>query len=161
MINDMDIDLTPAGKFTVPRWGRSRTDAAYDKLFVNRNKIGYPSIIKRSSLLPWNERNDNITSLERRYKRHYKDWLSDDFGITLRLTSDNTFMTLGDRIVCKDVLEEYLLETIGYLPYESVTFCIDCFKKGVTSLKNKNAWVSCKFHRMPKIPWQSGRYRVE
>jgi UDP-galactopyranose mutase len=66
-------------------------------------------------------------------------------------------LLFGDRLVYKEVMDEYFLETLGYLPYESLTFCMECSTKMITTLKNKNAWVPCRFHQTPRIPWEYRR----
>ena len=161
MIKDTDIDLTFDHRFGRPRFRQSYEDKAYDKLFKRnmQSSLWVDKYIKRSSLLPWNNRKLNTTKdlSKLRPKRSYGDWLSDDYGVTLRLTTDNTIMHLGDRIVHKEVMEEYFLETLGYLPYESLTFCMECSTRMITTLKNKNAWVPCRFHQTPRIPWEYRR----
>ena len=158
MINDTDIDLTLDHRFGKARFKQTYSDKAYDKLFRRnlQHSLWVDKYIKRSSFLPWNNR--KVRSAEEmsanRIKRSYGDWLSDDYGVTLRLTTDNTLMHFGDRMVSEEVMEEYFLETLGYLPYESLTFCMECSTRRVTTVKNKNAWVPCRFHQTPRIPWE-------
>lgn len=158
MINDTAIDLTLDNKFCKRLYRQEYEDKAFDKLFkrnISDDDFIFSRLIKRSSFLPWNNRKLNdTTDLSNRIKRSYGDWLSDDYGVTLRLTTDNTIMHFGERIVYKECMEEYFLETLGYLPYESLTFCMECSTKQITTLKNQNAWVPCRFHQTPKTPWE-------
>ena len=161
MINDTDIDLTIAQKFSRPHWYRTKADKAYDKLFrKNEHSDLFYKYCKRSSELPWNKR--KLNSVEQlRQKRAYDDWLSDDFGVTLRITEDNTIMYFGERNIPKFILEEYFLETLGYLPYESIKLCMECQYKSIHSLKNRNSFGLCKFHITPKLPWINTRRTIE
>ena len=105
MINDTDIDLTLDHRLGKERFRQTYTDKAYDKLFKRnlQHSLWVDKYIKRSSFLPWNKRKLNSTEdlSKTRPKRSYGDWLSDDYGVTLRLTTDNTIMHLVDRVTYK------------------------------------------------------------
>lgn len=157
-ITDEQIDLTVEHKFSsgnVHTFTRTPEAAAYDKLFRRyvRSDLFF-KYCRPSSELPWNHKILNDSDLQKTRKiRSYEDWLSDDFGVTVRITSDNTLMYFGDRIINPLVLEEYFMETLGYLPYQAIAFCLECNKKYLVTLKNKNSWGTCEFHKTPKTPW--------
>lgn len=165
-ITDEQIDLTVEHKFSsgdVHTWVRTPESRAYDKLFRRyvRSDMFF-KYCKPSSELPWNVKRLNDSDLNKtRKRRSYDDWLSDDFGVTVRITEDNTLLYFGDRIVNPLVIEEYFMETLGYLPYESIAFCMECHNKYIHSLKNRNSWGTCEFHRTPKTPWiYTQRWRI-
>ena len=79
MIKDTDIDLTFDNRFGGPRFRQSYEDKAYNKLFKRnmQSSLWVDKYIKRSSLLPWNNRKLNTTEdlSKLRPKRSYGDWL--------------------------------------------------------------------------------------
>ena len=163
-IQDEQIDLTIEHRFgpVGNTFRRTPEQKTYDKLFRRYTHSDiYFKYCKPSSDLPWNIKRLNDSDLHKtRQRRTYSDWLSDDFGVTIRITSDNTLMYFGDKIINPLVLEEYFMETLGYFPYQAIAFCLECNKKYLVTLKNKNSWGVCNFCRTPKTPWEYTHRRI-
>lgn len=148
MIKSNKVDLTIDRKF-----GK---DTRFD-LFSN-NRVGLISsfvsmYIKPSDSLPWVRKEHEIYAHNKLYTRSYNDKLSNDCGTTLRLTEDNTILMLGQRLR-PELLEELMLECIGWFPYQSIAMCLHCGRKKIRSLKYKNAYDSCVNDRLERIPWK-------
>lgn len=154
MIKDDKIDLTVERKFSSITISKSQY--TFHKLFKQRKDkyidLFFSNFIKRSEYLPWNERKNSSGTYKQ--KRKNKDWLSDDFGSTLRLTEDNSIMCIGEKPTYKEVLEEYLLETLGFLPYVAYKICMECSKKEIYSVKHRNAFTLCNKHKTYIFPWE-------
>lgn len=162
MIVDRDIDLTTDGRFGEPRFYTSPEIRAHNKLFSeyrnNKHSNLFYEICKRSSELPWNKKLFDLTDAEkRRNRRSYGDWVSDDFGDTIRITEDNTLLLLGANIVNREVVDEYFLESFGYIPYTALKYCMNCSRKEISTLKNRLSTGYCKYHKdlLNRTPWQN------
>lgn len=107
-------------------------DLTEDRKFI-KPKSNFSSLVEKIELFPWNScevDGDNI--LERRGSRPYGDIASDEMGMIIRRTSDNSFLC-GDSTETrkpwfKNTLTEVLYEVgLGY-PLGIVMFCERCGK---------------------------------
>ena len=107
-------------------------DLTEDRKFI-KPKSNFNSLVEKIEMFPWNscELGDD-NPLERKGSRPYGDVASDEMGMIIRRTSDNSFLC-GDSAETrkpwfKNVLTEVLYEVgLGY-PLGIVMFCERCGK---------------------------------
>lgn len=165
--NPKDIDLTVDRKFHERANLKIQDTLRKLKNTFSRNKIVCPDIFmgKRSALLPWNSK--PITSetglVGCRKRRNNGDALSDDFGATIRVTSQNNLWIIGGKIHYPEVLEEFFAETIGGPPYEAIVRCVSCSKKRIYRYEyHKWRYGRCSKCKL-RVPWRGpvNRIRIE
>lgn len=136
MIEDKEIDLTSDHKFFIPEWQLNKNYTnTYNKISTGRFRTRLiPFILDDGKFaveqLPWNCKKNQILhdGKVRTYASQKDDILSIECGCecTIRSTSDNTFLVMGQRGLRPEVLEELFMEVLGYIPYTSITRCIRC-----------------------------------
>lgn len=153
MINDRDIDLTVEAKFGL-HWehnkhysntrlklgGRRNSDLWVMQFFKNRKHE-----------IPWIKKERELSSLTRKCIRTKRDEISDEFGATVRSTSSNTFLIFTidtDYYHRKDVLDDFFLECVGYIPFTAITRCFRCGTPLMHSLRDKS------------IPWHCNHCQI-
>lgn len=133
MIEDKEIDLTSDHRFFIPEWQLNKNYTnTYNKISTGRLRPRFiPSILDDGKFaveqLPWNHKKNQLLHDEkvRTYASQKDDILSIECGCTIRSTSDNTFLTIGQKLK-PEILEELFIEVLGYIPYTSLTRCIRC-----------------------------------
>lgn len=112
MITDAEIDLTVDRKF-----GRNNIGSSRRAIPIIQH-WGRPDV-------PWTTRSEMPKG-----KRSYSDPMSDNFGVTIRRTSDNKWFIVGDNSYkfFDLVFEEFVYEELGGLPGHVVMRCIRCGK---------------------------------
>lgn len=163
--NPKDIDLTVDMKFHKRiNWrigdARRKIRGAFSK-----NKIVYPDIFmgKRSALLPWSTKpvSSETGLVGCRKRRNNGDTLSDDFGATIRVTSQNNLWIIGGETYYPEVLEEFFAETIGGPPYEAIVRCVSCNKKKIYRYEyRKWRYRRCRSCSL-RVPWRGSIVRVD
>ena len=160
-INDRQIDLTMDGRLGNHfSFISDPSEKAKRKLFSKHYSAHYHHIplvpgLTRSSTLPWHSKIiHNLNHADTKYKRSYGDALSDDYGTTLRITTDNRIMLMGKREYNVYVLEEFFMETLGRIPYSSTSRCMECNKTSIDTVKNDWQWKVCSSCSNRGTPWQ-------
>lgn len=171
MIEDREIDLTAEHKFYVAPWQQTKHyEKALSKIstgrysykrtnrFIDIDPILGDKILRKHDL-PWVKKQSIINSDSkarvRKITHHSDDYMSQDFGCTLRSTSSNTLMFLGERkIENQEVIEEIFLETIGYVPFTALSRCMRCGAHIITP-HNSIAFMcrKCENDSHFNLPW--------
>jgi len=149
LIKSPQTDLTIDKKFS-----KDVDDFTDSRLIRNPRESIFSKYIKPSWDLPWVKRIMEVGNQDKLSHRSYGDPLSDDCNTTLRVTEDNTILMLGQQLRI-NLLQDLLLEVVGWFPYESTSICLHCGRKRIRSLKYKNAYGFCSQHghRENRIPW--------
>lgn len=106
-------------------------DLTEDRKFI-KPKSHFSSLVEKIEMFPWNSCELDADTLERKGSRPYGDVASDEMGMIIRRTSDNSFLC-GDSAETrkpwfKNVLTEVLYEVgLGY-SLSIVMFCERCGK---------------------------------
>lgn len=131
MITDAQIDLTVERKFNS---NRIRTNP-----FIM--EWGRPNV-------PW-----RIDSEKPKSKRSYGDYISDNFGMTLRRTSNNKWLVLGDNHFNHFdlVFDEFINEELGGLLGDGITRCIRCGKSFIAPNFSKYECNECIYEQKSEI----------
>ena len=162
MIEDKEIDLTVGHKFYVnPYQQNKRAEDAKYRITTGKYRKKVTDIfenIKRYVLIPWVEkanRLDSQSAMRRKRVTKAEDTLSNDFHCIIKSTSDNKLMTFGKLYSSPEVVEEVLLETIGYIPFTAYTRCMSCGKY-VLSPHNSVPIIcaECENRHHEGTPWQ-------
>lgn len=157
MIKSDDIDLTVERKFTsrIPFWRRE--DNALSRIRRPVYSSGRSiSVAPRSTFLPWNMRPVQSEDFLDKQTRFKNDVLSSEYGEVLRLTYDNRlWQVTGKRMrYSTEVLEEFLMETIGGYPYYAVNKCFVCGKITISPYKEMWRYHTCFECSKGRIPWR-------
>ena len=77
--------------------------------------------------------------------------MSDEFGYTLRITEDNTLLAFIHTNIW--VLEDFFMEAVGKIPYDSINICMKCGRK---TIKHNNSFMfsECTQHEQLPRKWR-------
>lgn len=161
MINDEDIDLTVEKKFGKHWQHDRRTSDTRLKLIRQRYSSFDHLFLNRRHEIPWVRKQRELSSLTRKRIRTYQDEISDEFGSTLRSTSSNTFLMFGMDIPYnyrEDILEDFFMECVGWVPFTAITRCFRCGHKLLHSQRAKSIPWHCNncgtYTGHGNLPWE-------